>query len=69
MEIIRALKMRIYPNKTQQQKIDATIGHCRYVYNHMLERNRKVYARRKEHLSYISMQNLLPKMKKISAVA
>lgn len=30
----------------------------------MLDRNNKVYKRRKEHLSYIDMQNLLPVMKK-----
>lgn len=55
--------MRIYPNKEQTLKIDKTIGSCRYVYNHMLARNKKVYARRNEHLSYYDMQNLLPNMK------
>lgn len=55
MKIIKALKMRIYPNKEQALKIDKTIGSCRYVYNHMLARNKKVYARRNEHLSYYDM--------------
>lgn len=64
MKIIKALKMRIYPNKEQALKIDKTIGSCRYVYNHMLARNNKIYARRNEHLSYYDMQNLLPSMKK-----
>lgn len=63
MEIIRALKMRIYPNNEQKVKIDKTLGACRFVYNHMLARNKKVYARRNEHLSYYDMQNLLPSMK------
>ena len=63
MEIIRALKMRIYPNDEQKVKIDKTLGACRFVYNHMLARNQKVYERRKEHLSYNKMQNLLPVMK------
>lgn len=63
MEIIRALKMRIYPNDEQKIKIDKTLGTCRFVYNHMLARNQKVYERRKEHLSYNEMQNLLPTMK------
>lgn len=63
MEIIRALKMRIYPNDEQKAKIDKTLGTCRFVYNHMLARNQKVYERRKEHLSYNEMQNLLPTMK------
>ena len=63
MEIIRALKMRIYPNDEQKVKIDKTLGTCRFVYNHMLARNQKAYERRKEHLSYNEMQNLLPGMK------
>ena len=63
MKITKALKMRIYPNKEQALKIDKTIGSCRYIYNHMLARNKKVYARRNEHLSYYDMQNLLPRMK------
>ena len=63
MEIIRALKMRIYPNDERKAKIDKTLGTCRFVYNHMLARNQKVYERRKEHLSYNEMQNLLPVMK------
>ena len=60
----KALRVRIYPNKTQQKKIDTTINCCRFVRNHMIERNRKLYDRRKEHLNYIAMQNLLPSMKK-----
>lgn len=63
MRIIKALKMRIYPNEEQALKIDKTIGSCRYIYNHMLARNKKVYVRRNEHLSYYDMQNLLPIMK------
>lgn len=62
--INKALRVRIYPNKTQQKKIDTTINCCRFVRNHMIERNRKLYERRKEHLNYIAMQNLLPNMKK-----
>jgi transposase len=46
MQIVHARKMRIYPNNTQKQTINQTLGHCRYVYNKMLERNQKVYKRR-----------------------
>ena len=63
MKVTKALKMRIYPNEEQVLKINKTIGTCRYVYNHMLARNKKVYERRNEHLSYYDMQNLLPHMK------
>ena len=61
--INRALKVRIYPNKAQLHKINATLGCCRFVYNEMLARNRKMYDRRGEHLGYNAMQNLLPVMK------
>lgn len=63
MEIIKALKMRIYPNEGQKAKIDKTIGSCRFIYNHMLDRNIKAYNRRGEHLAYNNMQHLLPVMK------
>lgn len=59
----RTLKVRIVPDAVQNHKIDATLNCCRFVYNHMLSRNRKVYERRKEHMTYNTMQNLLPKMK------
>ena len=64
MILNRAIKMRIYPDDEQRHKIDVTLGHCRYIYNKMLERNQKVYKRRGEHLNYYAMQNLLPAMKK-----
>ena len=64
MEIRRTIKTRIYPTKEQAKQIDITLDCCRYIYNHMLARQRKVYKRRSEYLSYYDMQNLLPKMKK-----
>lgn len=45
MEVIRVLKMRIYPDDVQKARIDSTIDSCRFVYNHMLARNRKVHDR------------------------
>lgn len=63
MKIIRARKSRIYPTPGQAHQIDVTLGCCRYVYNHMLERSSKAYARRKQGMSYYDMQNLLPVMK------
>ena len=63
MLVTRALKMRIYPSAEQIKVINMTLGCCRYIYNYMLDRNKKVYDRRGEHLSYIDMQNLLTEMK------
>ena len=63
MIINKASKCRLYPTKEQQNKINHTLGCCRYVYNKMLERQTKMYKRRKDRLSYNEMQNLLPVMK------
>ena len=64
MTAYKGFKFRLYPTKEQAEQINKTLGCCRYVYNHMLERRIKAYKRRKESFSYIGMQNLLPGMKK-----
>lgn len=64
MTAYKAFKFRLYPTKEQTEQINRTLGCCRYVYNHMLERRIKAYKRRQESFSYIKMQNLLPQMKK-----
>ena len=43
----KGFKFRLYPTKKQAEKINKTLGCCRYVYNHMLERRIKAYKRRK----------------------
>lgn len=63
MKFNKALKCRVYPNEQQKKQIDTTLNCCRFIYNSMLSRNIKAYQRRKEHLSYYEMQNLLPQMK------
>ena len=63
MVITKAYKTQIYPSDMQKKFILRTLGSCRFVYNHMLNRNITIYKRRKEHMSYIDMQNLLPVMK------
>ena len=46
MVIHKASKCRLYPTKEQQNKINHTLGCCRYVYNKMLERQQRAYERR-----------------------
>ncbi len=64
MIVLKATKGRLYPNSTQQHKIDTTLSHCRYIYNEMLARNIKAYKRRGEHMNYYTMQYLLKDVKK-----
>lgn len=62
--MLRGYKFRLYPTAKQEAEIEHTFGCCRYVYNEMLARQKKIYERRGEHMSYNEMQNLLPTMKK-----
>ncbi len=62
--MLRGYKYRLYPTIKQAAEIEHTFDCCRYVYNEMLARQKKIYERRGEHMSYNEMQNLLPTMKK-----
>ena len=48
--MIRAIKIRLYPNKEQEQKINKTLGCYRFVYNHMLALKQEAYKRDKTNL-------------------
>ncbi len=58
MTINKATKGRLYPNKAQVHKINTTLNCCRYVYNEMLARNRKVYHRREDYFQLFFRINL-----------
>ncbi|GHV81170.1 transposase [Spirochaetia bacterium] len=47
MVINRALKIRIYPNKEQEQFILKNLGCCRFIYNQMLAEHKFVYEQLK----------------------
>lgn len=51
-------KFRLYPTKTQEQKLLWTLDRCRLVYNHLLEQKSENKLKRKE------LQALLPDLKK-----
>ncbi len=44
----RAIKIRIYPNKQQREQTHRTIGHCRFLYNNMLEERKELYQQLKD---------------------
>ena len=44
------IKIRIYPNKEQEQKINKTLGCYRFVYNHMLALKQEAYNENKKVL-------------------
>ena len=61
-----AIHEEIFPTEKQEKQVWQFFGACRFIYNYMLERNKKIYARRKEKtMSYNKMQNLLPELKEV----
>lgn len=48
--ILRATKIRLYPNKTQKQTLNKVLGCYRFVYNQMLALKQEAYNRDKSNL-------------------
>lgn len=48
--MLRAIKVRLYPNKTQEQEFNKILGCYRFVYNHMLARKQESYKSDKTNL-------------------
>ena len=48
--MLRAIKLRLYPNKTQEQTLQKVLGCYRFVYNHMLARKQEAYKADKTNL-------------------
>ena len=48
--MLRAIKLRLYPNKTQEQTLQKVLGCYRFVYNHMLARKQEAYKADKINL-------------------
>ena len=48
--MLRAIKLRLYPNKTQEQTLNKVIGSYRFVYNHMLAHKQEAYKADKTNL-------------------
>ena len=49
--MLRAIKVKLYPNKQQEQEINKVLGCYRFVYNHMLALKQKEYDDNKINLS------------------
>ena len=49
--MFRAIKVRLYPNKTQEQTLNKVLGCYRFVYNQMLARKQNAYKTDKTNLS------------------
>ena len=49
--MFRAIKVRLYPNKAQEQELNKVLGCYRFVYNHMLAKRKTAYETDKTNLS------------------
>ena len=50
MAMLRTIKIRLYPNKMQEQTLNKVLGCYRFVYNHMLARKQDAYKADKTNL-------------------
>jgi len=62
--LLKVVKLRIYPNDLQKQKLLQHFGSARFVYNFMLGRKKEIYEKDKTSISAYDLKKLLPQMKK-----
>ena len=57
--MLRAIKIRLYPNKEQERKLNKILGCYRFVYNHMLAIKQEAYKRDKTNLGLCELSKYL----------
>ena len=62
--MIKSIKLRIYPNKTQLKIINRTLGACNFVKNEYLEFNKKRYKEDKGFITGYDFSKIINKLKK-----
>lgn len=60
----RAIKIRIYPDKTQAEKLSQVMGYCRWWYNYALNLCIETYKATGKGVSQIALNKYLPLLKK-----
>jgi len=63
MNIIRGYKVKIYPNKTQEQFLLQQIGACRFIYNYFLNKKKTAYLETGKNITYLEMSRELTKLR------
>ncbi|OMH40222.1 RNA-guided endonuclease TnpB family protein [Desulfurobacterium indicum] len=56
-------RFRLYPKKGQVEFLNRQIGHCRFVYNKLLEIAKESYEKEGKKWNYYEYKRLLPKLK------
>lgn len=63
MEIRKTYKVRLYPNKAQEQEFLKVLGACRFVWNHFLDLRNKHYQETGGTISYAVLSRELTKLR------
>lgn len=63
MKHMKSYKFRIYPNESQKELIEKTLGCCRFVYNYMLALKEESYKTEKNVISMYELIKKLPQLK------
>src|ERR1700730_18101845 len=61
----RAYKLRLYPNKQQEEKLFWTVNRCRELYNAALSERKDAYRMAGKSISYYEQKRDLPEIKEI----
>ena len=56
-------RFRLYPTKEQTEFLNKQIGHCRFVYNKLLETAKENHEKEGKKWNYYEYKKLLPKLK------
>lgn len=59
----KTFKYRIYPTKSQQTTLEATLKECRWLYNYLLQQRKTAYETDGTSLSLYTQQTTLPALK------
>ena len=61
----RTFKYRLYPNRQQREKLQATLDVCRELYNAALQERREAWSSHRKSIHYVEQANQLPDIKAI----
>ncbi|EHJ12469.1 MULTISPECIES: RNA-guided endonuclease InsQ/TnpB family protein [Crocosphaera] len=62
--MLRAIKIRLYPNTEQKQSLEQSFGNCRWLWNYCLNLMNQTYIETGKGLSGYEVKKLIPQLKK-----
>lgn len=61
----RTFKYRLYPNRRQREKLQATLEVCRELYNAAVQERRETWSSHRKSIHYVEQANQLPDIKAV----